>query len=82
MRSPRFRVCPGRVLAEDTLFVAAATLLASFDISNALPVRGDKIIYNSGIIRLAFHRYAVKSLTILHSHPEDFTCSFNSRKSS
>ncbi|EPT01788.1 CyP450 monooxygenase [Fomitopsis schrenkii] len=60
------RVCPGRVLAEDTLFIAAATLLASFNISNALPLKGDKIAYTSGII----------------SRPEDFACRILPRKTS
>lgn len=46
-----FRVCPGRVLAEDTLFISAASLLASFNISNARPLKGDRIGYTGGIIR-------------------------------
>lgn len=62
MYSPSPRVCPGRVLAEDTLFIAAATLLASFNISNALPLKGDKIAYTSGIIRSALY-----CLALLHS---------------
>ena len=45
------RVCPGRMLAEDTLFVAAASVLASFDVSNAVPLNGSKIGYAGGIIR-------------------------------
>lgn len=47
----RCRVCPGRVLAEDTLFIAAASVLASFDISDAVPLKGEKIGYAGGVIK-------------------------------
>ena len=58
------RVCPGRVLAEDTLFVSAASLLASFDITDARPLKGDKIGYTGGIIRYNTIR-AVLTFTLL-----------------
>ena len=57
------RVCPGRVLAEDTLFVSAASLLASFDITDARPLKGDKIGYTGGIIRYTIR--AVLTFTLL-----------------
>ncbi|EPT01646.1 hypothetical protein FOMPIDRAFT_124761 [Fomitopsis schrenkii] len=58
------RACPGRIFAEDTLFIAAASLVAAFDISDALPLKGEEIEYSGGII----------------SHPKDFTCTITPRK--
>ena len=51
MLAPHYRVCPGRMLAEDTLFIAAASVLASFEIGEAVPLKGDKIDYTGGMIR-------------------------------
>lgn len=45
------RVCPGRMLAEDTFFIAATYVLASFDIGEAFPLAGDEIKYTGGVIR-------------------------------
>jgi len=58
------RVCPGRMLAEDTLFVVAASVLASFNISDAIPREGGSIKYGGGII----------------SHPDDFACTIAPRR--
>ncbi|KAI0736491.1 cytochrome P450 [Fomitopsis betulina] len=57
------RVCPGRMLAEDTFFIAATYVLASFDIGEAFPLAGDEIKYTGGVI----------------SHAADFTCSITPR---
>ncbi|KAH9925317.1 cytochrome P450 [Fomitopsis serialis] len=58
------RVCPGRMLAEDTLFIVAASVLASFNISDAVPREGEAIKYGGGMI----------------SHPDDFTCTIIPRR--
>lgn len=47
----RSRACPGRNFAEDTLFITAASILASFNVSDAVPLRDGKIRYTSGVIR-------------------------------
>lgn len=48
----RPRVCPGRTFAEDTLFVTAATVLASFNVSDAVSPKGGQIMYTGGVLRL------------------------------
>ncbi|KAH9925313.1 cytochrome P450 [Fomitopsis serialis] len=58
------RVCPGRMLAEDTLFIVAASVLASFNISDVIPREGGTVKYGGGII----------------SHPDDFTCTITPRR--
>ncbi|KAH9830993.1 cytochrome P450, partial [Rhodofomes roseus] len=45
------RVCPGQVLAEDILFIIAASVLAAFDIGDAVPHAGRTIEYHGGVIR-------------------------------
>ena len=49
------RVCPGRIFAEDTLFITAASVLASFNVSDAVSLKGSRITYTDGIIRLVNH---------------------------
>ncbi|KAH9925322.1 cytochrome P450 [Fomitopsis serialis] len=58
------RVCPGRMLAEDTLFIVAASVLASFNISDAVPLEGETIEYRGGVL----------------SHPDEFTCNITPRR--
>ena len=41
------------MFAEDTLFVTAASVLASFDVSDAIAPKGGKVTYSSGVIRSA-----------------------------
>jgi len=38
------RICPGRFLADDSLWIAVATILATLTISNTLDEHGNKII--------------------------------------
>ncbi|PCH38747.1 cytochrome P450 [Wolfiporia cocos MD-104 SS10] len=61
------RACPGQMLAEDTLFIAAATILAMFDIAKALGPDGapiePKVQYDGGII----------------CHPSPFDCRITPR---
>ncbi|TFY68077.1 hypothetical protein EVJ58_g1238 [Rhodofomes roseus] len=59
------RVCPGRTLAEDTLFIVAASVLASFNITSVVPLKGETIEYRGGAI----------------SHPDDFACGILPRRS-
>ncbi|KAH9925312.1 cytochrome P450 [Fomitopsis serialis] len=59
------RVCPGRMLAEDTLFIVAASVLASFNIGDAIPREGETVKYGGGIVV---------------SHPDDFTCTIIPRR--
>ena len=49
------RVCPGRIFAEDTLFITAAFVLASFNVSDAVSLKGGRITYTDGLIRLINH---------------------------
>ncbi|KZT66840.1 cytochrome P450 [Daedalea quercina L-15889] len=58
------RVCPGKTLADDTVFIVAASVLAAFTISDATSLKGEKIKYRGGII----------------SHPDDFTCTITPRR--
>ncbi|KZT66841.1 cytochrome P450 [Daedalea quercina L-15889] len=58
------RVCPGRSLAEDTLFIVAASVLAAFNLSSAVPLKGEKIKYHGGII----------------NHPDEFRCTISPRR--
>jgi cytochrome P450 len=49
------RVCPGRHLVADSLFITIASVLATFDISKAVDEKGNFITpveeYTSGVIR-------------------------------
>ncbi|KAH9925304.1 cytochrome P450 [Fomitopsis serialis] len=58
------RVCPGQMLAEDTLFIAAATILALYDVSDAVSLDGAEVKYEGGGII---------------SHPCPFECTITPR---
>ncbi|KAI0720862.1 cytochrome P450 [Fomitopsis betulina] len=57
------RVCPGQMLAEDMLFLAAANILAHFDVSNARSFDGSEPRWEGSII----------------CHPLPFKCTFEPR---
>ncbi|KAJ7736960.1 cytochrome P450 [Mycena maculata] len=61
------RICPGRGLAENSIFLLAASIISSFDITPAVDGKGIKIPidvqYSSGLVSL----------------PEDFKCSIKPR---
>ncbi|KAJ6489661.1 cytochrome P450 [Mycena vitilis] len=61
------RICPGRFQALDTVWIAAASILAVFDITNAIGPDGNKIVPapepDSGIV----------------NHPQPFKCSIKPR---
>jgi len=44
------RVCPGQMLAEGTMFLTAANILASFDVSDAFSLDGSEPKWGGGII--------------------------------
>ncbi|KZT66768.1 cytochrome P450 [Daedalea quercina L-15889] len=61
------RVCPGRVIADSSVFLAAANLVAAFDIRPAKGFDAQQVVselaFTSGIVR----------------HPKPFPCSFEPR---
>ena len=61
--------CPGRMFAEDTLFVTAASVLASFNVSDAVAPKGGKVIYSSGVIRSANIHFTSSTAHILLQPP-------------
>ncbi|KAH9927567.1 cytochrome P450 [Fomitopsis serialis] len=44
------RVCPGQMLAESTLFLTAANILASFDVSEAFSLDGSEPKWGGGVV--------------------------------
>ncbi|TFY67202.1 hypothetical protein EVJ58_g1776 [Rhodofomes roseus] len=60
------RVCPGQILAEDTFYLTAANILASFDVSDAVSLDGSKPKWGGGIV----------------SKPLPFNCTIKPRTSS
>ncbi|CAE6381379.1 unnamed protein product [Rhizoctonia solani] len=66
--APGFRLCPGVHMAESTMFIMFATLLALFDIRPAKDEDGKEIIPK---IRM--------KTNALISYPEDFKCSITPR---
>ncbi|KAJ7141530.1 cytochrome P450 [Mycena filopes] len=64
------RICPGRDLADNSLWIAIATILATCTISNALDSNGEKIIPE------------VVMSDGLASHPVDFECVIRARSAS
>jgi len=57
-------VCPGQMLADDTLFIAAATIIALYDVSDAVSLDGTEVKYEGGGII---------------SHPCPFECTITPR---
>ena len=74
-------VCPGRIFAEDTLFITAASVLASFNVSDAVSLKGSKIMYTGGVIRLVNNSSSRLAKCSPHnfSHPE-LSCTVTSRE--
>ncbi|KAJ7141534.1 cytochrome P450 [Mycena filopes] len=64
------RICPGKDLADNSLWIAIATLLATCSISNALDPNGERIIPE------------VVMSDGLASHPNDFSCVIRARSAS
>ncbi|TFY54698.1 hypothetical protein EVJ58_g8706 [Rhodofomes roseus] len=58
------RVCPGQMLAEDTLFIAAAAILSVYNVSDAVSLDGMEIKYEGGGVI---------------SHPCPFRCTITPR---
>jgi len=61
------RVCPGQILANDMVFLATATILATFDVANATTLDGHAIDKNVN--------YEGGTIT----HPPAFTCTITPR---
>ncbi|KAH9917063.1 cytochrome P450 [Fomitopsis serialis] len=59
------RICPGRVLADQSIFIVAATLVAAFDIRPARTPDGNEI--------------PLKSRSRLEQHPKPFVCDISPR---
>lgn len=70
------RICPGRELAQASIFVACATLLALFDVRRAKDEYGRevevKVEYSSGLLRCVCLLFCESEAHGVCSHPEDF----------
>lgn len=80
------RVCPGRFLVNDSLWIAIATILATLTISNKLDENGNKIIPSAKMTE-GLARYACSvHIAAIHiddnrvgSHPADLKCHITPR---
>ncbi|KZT64716.1 cytochrome P450 [Daedalea quercina L-15889] len=61
------RYCPGRILADDMVFIVAATILATFNVTNARSLSGESILKD------------VQSDGGSINHPPPFTCTVTPR---
>lgn len=63
------RICPGKELAESTMFIAIAMIAASFDISKAKDTLGREIEpvreYSSGLLRQVLRNYIASQWDML-----------------
>ncbi|KAG6859455.1 hypothetical protein C0995_008327, partial [Termitomyces sp. Mi166 len=81
------RKCPGRFLADDNLWIAIATVLATVSISPAIGQDGKEIIPEatvvaSGItrrVRSNFHIQGIYLIKLADSHAKSFTCRIEPR---
>lgn len=77
------RICPGKDLTEQTLFITIATVIAVLDIAKAkvggVDVEPD-VTYNGGLIRWLFDSLVCNSSADMHcSHPSAFECAICAR---
>lgn len=80
------RICPGKELADASLFITLTSVLSVFNINKARNSEGEVIEavveYTSGIVSYV-HAYFAKSriiyLSSLISHPKEFECSLTPR---
>ncbi|KNZ76528.1 O-methylsterigmatocystin oxidoreductase [Termitomyces sp. J132] len=79
------RICPGRFLSDDNLWMSIATMLATVNFSKALDEDGKDIIPDattvySGVTKLVFYFIHIPGVTIiLNSHPKSFKCCIKAR---
>ncbi|KAJ7825078.1 cytochrome P450 [Mycena leptocephala] len=63
------RICPGRVMARNTLWITIASILATFDITDPVDAAGKPLTAEDNL----------EYTTSLSSHPPFFDCSFTPR---
>lgn len=77
------RICPGLYLADNSIFLAVATMLAVINITKARDEQGKEIIPDvdyRGFIRYWINGYARVAVTlIIFSHPSPFKCDIRPR---
>jgi hypothetical protein len=84
-----FRICPGRYLADPSLWIAVASILATMRISKALDKDGKEIIpdvkFTGGLTRYHLHLLVLLAFPDSHqmrespSHPVPFKCNIQPR---
>jgi hypothetical protein len=83
-------ICPGRFLADNSVFIAIASILKVFDITLARDSNGSEIpvpaVFTSGFMScvLRLFRLTLRSFKILYycRHPESFQCQIKPRSAS
>ncbi|KIK62406.1 hypothetical protein GYMLUDRAFT_164416 [Collybiopsis luxurians FD-317 M1] len=72
------RVCPGILLADDTVFMAIITILSLFDVGAVI---GKPPSMTPNLLRYSFNRFstAFSDASTLYSHPEEFSCPITPR---
>lgn len=81
------RVCPGKFIAESSLWMAVMSILAVFNIEHEIGPNGDRIPpkaeYCSGVLRFVFAELLslLLIITIYFSEPLPFKCTIKPRSS-
>lgn len=79
------RECPGRFVADSTIWLMDAMTLATFDIAMAQDEHGRNIVpevsYSGGLVRCVFFSMRITLIGEIPSHPLPFKCTIKPRSS-
>lgn len=77
------RICPGRFMAKESLYIIISSLVATFNFQKAIGPDGVPITpkgeYTTELLKYVLHIIYPRLLTLFISHPKPFPCNIKPR---